>query len=122
MLGCFPFEAVSGCSHREAWACCTVSLATPTRSSLKASRSVSSLSLAEKASSVFAASYFLRLEATVDIGLKSLSQPPHLITSLNQLTPLHTSVSGQQVLLRVFSIISDPALSSGFPLVPVGLQ
>jgi hypothetical protein len=28
----------------------------------------------------------------------------------------------QQVVLRVFSIISDPALSSGFPLVPVGLQ
>src|SRR5687767_9953992 len=47
-----------GRSHREAWAGCTVSLTTPTRSSLKASRSVSSLSLAEKAESVFAASYF----------------------------------------------------------------
>jgi hypothetical protein len=54
------FEAVSGRSHKETWAGCIVSLTTSTRSSLKASRSVSSLSFAEKASSVFAASYLLR--------------------------------------------------------------
>src|SRR5215207_4507947 len=36
-------------SHSETWAGCIVPLTTPTRSSLKASRSVSSLSLAEKA-------------------------------------------------------------------------
>jgi hypothetical protein len=39
---------------------CIVSLITPTSSSLSASAFVSSLSLAEKASSVFLASYFLR--------------------------------------------------------------
>jgi hypothetical protein len=54
------FEAVSGRSHRETWAGCIVSLTILTRSSLSASRSVSSLSLAEKASRVFLASYFLR--------------------------------------------------------------
>jgi hypothetical protein len=54
------FEAVSGRSHSETWAGCIVSRTTVTRSSLKASRSVSSLSLAEKAWSVFAASYLLR--------------------------------------------------------------
>src|SRR3712207_3445246 len=57
---CPPFWAVSGRSHKETWAGCIVSLTTPTRSSLKASRSVSSLSLAEKASRVMAASYLLR--------------------------------------------------------------
>jgi hypothetical protein len=46
--------------HKETWAGCMVSLTTPTRSSRKASRSVSPLSLAEKASRVFLASYFLR--------------------------------------------------------------
>ena len=51
-------ECVSGRSHKETWAGCIVSLTTPTRSPLRASRSVSSLSLAEKASRVFAASYF----------------------------------------------------------------
>jgi hypothetical protein len=50
----------SGRSHKETCAGCIVSLTTPTRSSLKASRSVSSLSLVEKAFSVFAESYFLR--------------------------------------------------------------
>jgi hypothetical protein len=54
------FDAVSGRNHKETWAGCIVSLTTLTRSSLKASRSVSSLSLAEKASRVFLASYFLR--------------------------------------------------------------
>ena len=43
----------SGRSHKETCAGCIVSLTTSTRSSLKASRSVSSLSLAEKASRVF---------------------------------------------------------------------
>ena len=38
---------------------CIVSLTTPIRSSLRASRSVSSLRVAEKASKVFLASYFL---------------------------------------------------------------
>jgi hypothetical protein len=51
---------VSERNHKETWAGCIVSLTTPTRSSLNASRSVSSLSLTEKASNVFAASYFLR--------------------------------------------------------------
>jgi hypothetical protein len=44
----------SGRNHKETWAGCIVSLTTPTRSSLKASRFVSFLSFAEKASSVFA--------------------------------------------------------------------
>jgi hypothetical protein len=47
---------------------------------------------------------------------------PDLIMSLNQLGPIRTSVSGQQVVLRTFSIISDAALSSGYRPVPVGLQ
>jgi hypothetical protein len=54
-----PLGAGSGRSHSETWAGCIVSLTTLTRSSLKASRSVSSLSLAENASRVLAASYFL---------------------------------------------------------------
>jgi hypothetical protein len=55
-----PLAAVSGRNHSETWAGCIVSLTTPTRSLFSASRSVSSLSLVEKASRVFAASYFLR--------------------------------------------------------------
>ena len=55
-----PLRGSSGRSHKETWEGCIVSLTTPTRSSLRASRSVSSLSLAEKASRVFLASYFLR--------------------------------------------------------------
>ena len=54
------FETLSGCSHKEMWAGCRVFLTTPTRSSLSALRSVSLRSLAEKASRVLAASYFLR--------------------------------------------------------------
>jgi hypothetical protein len=54
------FEAVSGRSHNETCSGCIVSLTTLVKSSLKASRSVSSLSLAEKASRVFLASYLLR--------------------------------------------------------------
>jgi hypothetical protein len=54
------FEAVSGRSHKETYAGCIVSLTTPTSSAFKASRSVSSRSLAEKASKVCLASYFLR--------------------------------------------------------------
>jgi hypothetical protein len=56
---CMSFEAVSGRSHKETWAGCIVSLTTPTRSFLTASRSVSSRSLAEKDSRVFLASYLL---------------------------------------------------------------
>jgi hypothetical protein len=56
---CSPFEAVSVRSHSETWAGCIVSLTTPTRSPLSASRSVSSRNWAEKASRVFLASYFL---------------------------------------------------------------
>src|SRR3712207_6961350 len=41
-------EGVSGRNHSEAWAGCIVSLTTPTISSLSASRSVPSLSLAER--------------------------------------------------------------------------
>jgi hypothetical protein len=54
-----PFEVVSGRSHSETWAGCIVSLTTPTRSLLNASRSVSSRSFIENSSSVLAASYFL---------------------------------------------------------------
>jgi hypothetical protein len=53
-------DAVSGRSHSETCAGCMVPVTTPTRSSSKASRSVSSLSLTEKSSRVFLASYFLR--------------------------------------------------------------
>jgi hypothetical protein len=49
----------SGRSHKETWAGCIVSATTALRSPLSASRSVSFLSCAEKASSVFRASYFL---------------------------------------------------------------
>ena len=52
---CSPFGVVSGRNHTETWAGCIVSLTTPTRSSLKASRSVSSRSVEEKASRVFLA-------------------------------------------------------------------
>jgi hypothetical protein len=54
------FEPGSGRSHKETWTGCIASLTTSTKSSLKASRSVSSLSLAEKASKVFLASYLRR--------------------------------------------------------------
>src|SRR5215207_10944450 len=54
------FGAGSGCNHSEAWAGCIVSLTTPTRWSLNASRSVSLRNLAEKSSRVFLASYLLR--------------------------------------------------------------
>jgi hypothetical protein len=56
---CSPFGAVSGRNHTDTWAGCIVSLTTLVKSSLKASRSVSSLNLDEKASRVLAASYFL---------------------------------------------------------------
>jgi hypothetical protein len=49
----------SGRNHKETWAGCIVSPTTAFRSPLKVSRSVASLSFAEKASSVFEASYFL---------------------------------------------------------------
>ena len=54
------FEGVSSRSHSDAWAGCIVSLTTPTKSPLKASRSVSSRKWAEKASRVFLVSYLLR--------------------------------------------------------------
>src|SRR5918992_3791714 len=57
---CPPFGAVSGRNHTDTWAGCIVSFTTPTKSLLRASRSVSSRSVAEKASKVFLASYFLR--------------------------------------------------------------
>ena len=53
-------EALSGRSHKETWAGCIVSAATPTRSSVRASRSASSRHLAEKVSRVFLASYLRR--------------------------------------------------------------
>src|SRR5215213_5713514 len=58
--GCSLLLAVSDRNHSETWAGCIVSLTNPTRSSLTASRSVLSRRVAEKASSVFLASYFLR--------------------------------------------------------------
>jgi hypothetical protein len=49
-----------GRSHKDTWAGCTVSRTTDVNSLFNASRSVSSRSFAEKVSSVFLASYFLR--------------------------------------------------------------
>src|SRR5918998_698557 len=49
-----------GRSHKETWAGCTVSRNTDVTSRFNASRSVSFRSFAEKAASVFSASYFLR--------------------------------------------------------------
>ncbi len=49
-----------GRSHNETWAGCIVPRTTPTSSAFNLFRSVSSRSLAEKASSVFAASYLLQ--------------------------------------------------------------
>src|SRR5215217_7844532 len=64
LSGCYsarsPFGAVSGRNHKETWTGRIVSLTTPTRSLLSVARSVSLRSLAEKASRVFTASYFLR--------------------------------------------------------------
>ena len=57
---CSPFEAVSGRNYTDTCAGCIVSFTTPTSSLFSASRSVSSLSLAEKFSRVFLTSYFLR--------------------------------------------------------------
>jgi hypothetical protein len=57
---CPLIEAVSVRSHRETWAGCIVSLTTPRRSSLNESRSAFFLSVDEKVSRVFLASYFLR--------------------------------------------------------------
>src|SRR5215208_1518643 len=54
-----PFGDVSGRSHRETRSGRIVSRTTVTSSAFKPSRSVSSRSLAENASSVFLASYFL---------------------------------------------------------------
>ena len=54
------FAPESRRSHSEAWAGCIVSLTISTKSTPSLSKSVSSLSLAENASSVFLASYFLR--------------------------------------------------------------
>jgi hypothetical protein len=56
---CPSFEAASGRSHKETWACCIVSLTTPTRSPLNVSRPVSLRNWAEKDSRVFLVSYFL---------------------------------------------------------------
>jgi hypothetical protein len=56
---CSSFASGSGRNHSETWVGCIVSLTTPTRSSLKASRSVSSRILAEKVSCVFLVLYFL---------------------------------------------------------------
>jgi hypothetical protein len=57
---CLPFAPGWGRNHSETCVGCIVPLTTVTRSSLRASRSVSWLSVAEKASRVFLASYFLR--------------------------------------------------------------
>ncbi len=54
-----PFGALSERSHKETWAGCIVSLTTPTKSLLRASRSVSFFNLVENDSRVFLASYFL---------------------------------------------------------------
>ena len=68
-----PFIDVSGLSHSETCAGCIVSLTTPTRSSLNASRSVSLRNWAEKASRVFLASYLLPVEAPI---YEALDAPP----------------------------------------------
>jgi hypothetical protein len=54
------FGGSSGRSHKETWEGSIVFLTTPSSSLFRASKSVSSLSFAEKASKVFLASYFLR--------------------------------------------------------------
>src|SRR5215207_8582639 len=54
-----PSGLVSGRIHNETWAGCIASLTTPTRSSLNASRSVSSRNWAENPLSVLATSNFL---------------------------------------------------------------
>ena len=54
-----PFEGDSGRSQSETCAGCIVSLTNPTSSASSTSRSVSSRSMAENASSVFLASYLL---------------------------------------------------------------
>jgi hypothetical protein len=59
------FRAGSGCNHTETCAGCIVSLTTLVKSSLKAPRSVSSRSLAEKASSALAAVVLAAVEAPV---------------------------------------------------------
>jgi hypothetical protein len=58
---------VSSCSHKETCTDCIVSLTTSTTSLVSASRSVSSRSLAEKASSVMPASYFS--EASIYVAM-----------------------------------------------------
>jgi hypothetical protein len=50
---CSPVGAVSGRNHTETCAGCIVSLTTPNKSLLRASRSVSFFNLVEKASRVF---------------------------------------------------------------------
>ena len=55
-----PLGGGAGRSHKETWTGCIVSLTTATSSSLRAPKLVSSRNLAEKPSSVFLASYFLR--------------------------------------------------------------
>jgi hypothetical protein len=57
---CRPLDPVSGRSYKVTCSGCIVSLTTPTSSLFSASRSVSSVSLALNASSVFLESYFLR--------------------------------------------------------------
>src|SRR5215211_2255206 len=57
---CLPSASVFGGNQSETCVGCIVLLTTVTRSSLRASRSVSRLSVAEKTSRVFLASYFLR--------------------------------------------------------------
>jgi hypothetical protein len=59
-FACSPFGAVAGRNHTDTCAGCIVSFTTPSRSILRASRSVSFFNLVEKASRVFLASYFLR--------------------------------------------------------------
>jgi hypothetical protein len=60
LSSCSSFASVSGRNHSETCVGCIVPLTTVKRSSLKASRSVSWFSVAEKASNVFLASYLLR--------------------------------------------------------------
>jgi hypothetical protein len=56
---CSSFASLSERSQSDTWAGSMVSLTTPTRSALNASRSVSWRNLVEKASKVFLVSYFL---------------------------------------------------------------
>src|SRR3712207_8943745 len=83
--GCTPFELLRGRSHNETCTGCIVSLTTPTSSSLRAPKSVSSLSLPEKASSVFLRSeeHTSELQSRQYLVCRLLLEKKKLYTAIN---------------------------------------